>query len=61
MTAVAGTSSDTEASRDQGGKSGLIKRRMLGSIRGLMASTHLLQTYDSDEVLCTLLLFLSHC
>jgi len=64
MTAMAGTSSDTEIdwSRDhQGGKSGLIKRRMLGSIRGLMASTHLLQTYDSDEVLCTLLLFLSHC
>ncbi|KYN00295.1 PREDICTED: uncharacterized protein LOC108776036 [Cyphomyrmex costatus] len=45
---MAGTS-DAEASRDHGGKSGLIKRRMLGSIRGLMASTHLLQTYESDE------------
>ncbi|XP_012064226.1 PREDICTED: uncharacterized protein LOC105627551 [Atta cephalotes] len=48
MTTMAGTS-DTEASRDHGGKSSLIKRRMLGSIRGLMASTHLLQTYESDE------------
>ncbi|TGZ34564.1 Nostrin [Temnothorax longispinosus] len=47
--AMAGTSGDAEASRDYGGKSGLIKRRMLGSIRGLMASTHLLQTYESDE------------
>lgn len=32
------------------GKGGLIKRRMLGSIRGLMASTHLLQQHDIDEV-----------
>ncbi|KAL0126494.1 hypothetical protein PUN28_005093 [Cardiocondyla obscurior] len=46
--ALAGTS-DAETSRDLSGKSGLIKRRMLGSIRGLMASTHLLQTYESDE------------
>nr|XP_012220622.1 PREDICTED: uncharacterized protein LOC105671228 [Linepithema humile]XP_012220623.1 PREDICTED: uncharacterized protein LOC105671228 [Linepithema humile] len=38
-----------ETSRDNGGKGGLIKRRMLGSIRGLMASTHLLQTYETDE------------
>lgn len=52
--AMAGISSDAETSRDHGGKSGLIKRRMLGSIRGLMASTHLLQTYESDEVLCAL-------
>jgi len=59
MTTMAGTS-DTEASRDHGGKSSLIKRRMLGSIRGLMASTHLLQTYESDEVLA-LLSLLSHC
>ncbi|XP_012535447.1 uncharacterized protein LOC105836159 isoform X2 [Monomorium pharaonis] len=48
-TPIAGTSGDSETSRDHGGKSGLIKRRMLGSIRGLMASTHLLQTYESDE------------
>lgn len=53
-TPTAGTSDDAEASRDHIGKSGLIKRRMLGSIRGLMASTHLLQTYESDEVPCTL-------
>lgn len=59
MMTMAGTS-DTETSRDHGGKSSLIKRRMLGSIRGLMASTHLLQTYESDEVLA-LLLLLSHC
>lgn len=59
-TATAETSGDIEASReDYGGKSGLIKKRMLGSIRGLMASTHLLQTYEPDEVLCTLLLLLS--
>ncbi|XP_029673399.1 uncharacterized protein LOC115241670 [Formica exsecta] len=38
-----------ETSRDHGGKGGLIKRRMLGSIRGLMASTHLLQTYEIEE------------
>lgn len=41
-----------ETSRDHGGKGGLIKRRMLGSIKGLMASTHLLQTYEIEEVLC---------
>lgn len=52
--AMAETSGDAETSRDHGGKSGLIKRRMLGSIRGLMASTHLLQTYESDEVLYAL-------
>ncbi|XP_014483235.1 PREDICTED: uncharacterized protein LOC106748852 isoform X2 [Dinoponera quadriceps] len=44
------TAADVEASRDHvGGKGGLIKRRMLGSIRGLMASTHLLQTYEIEE------------
>ncbi|XP_032679655.1 uncharacterized protein LOC116848041 [Odontomachus brunneus] len=43
------TATDAEASRDHGGKGGLIKRRMLGSIRGLMASTHLLQTYEIEE------------
>lgn len=53
-TPIAGTSDDAEASKDHSGKSGLIKRRMLGSIRGLMASTHLLQTYESDEVPCAL-------
>lgn len=47
-----------ETSRDHGGKGGLIKRRMLGSIRGLMASTHLLQTYEIEEVLCALSNFL---
>ncbi|XP_015116854.1 uncharacterized protein LOC107041016 [Diachasma alloeum] len=31
------------------GKGGIIKRRMLGSIRGLMASTHLLHQCDTDE------------
>lgn len=44
-------SADAETSRNHGGKGGLIKRRMLGSIRGLMASTHLLQTNETDEVL----------
>lgn len=43
-----------DTSRDHGGKGGLIKRRMLGSIRGLMASTHLLQTYEAEEVLYAL-------
>ncbi|XP_011146752.1 uncharacterized protein LOC105187560 [Harpegnathos saltator] len=43
------TAADAEAARDHGGKGGLIKRRMLGSIRGLMASTHLLQTYEIEE------------
>lgn len=33
------------------GKGDLIKKRMLGSIRGLMASTHLIQSHESDEVL----------
>ncbi|XP_020285157.1 uncharacterized protein LOC109855369 isoform X2 [Pseudomyrmex gracilis] len=42
-------SADAETSRNHGGKGGLIKRRMLGSIRGLMASTHLLQTNETDE------------
>lgn len=50
--AVTGNGSgDAETSRNHGGKGGLIKRRMLGSIRGLMASTHLLQTNETDEVL----------
>lgn len=49
------TAADAEASRDHGGKGGLIKRRMLGSIRGLMASTHLLQTYEIEEVLGALM------
>lgn len=48
--AAAATAATAETSRDNGGKGGLIKRRMLGSIRGLMASTHLLQTCEIDEV-----------
>lgn len=51
MTATTMTAADVDASREHGGKGGLIKRRMLGSIRGLMASTHLLQTYEIEEVL----------
>ncbi|XP_044579488.1 uncharacterized protein LOC123261771 isoform X2 [Cotesia glomerata] len=35
--------------RSHVGKGGLIKRRMLGSIRGLMASTHLLHQHDTEE------------
>ncbi|XP_029158005.1 uncharacterized protein LOC114930412 [Nylanderia fulva] len=55
MTTTAPTEISCETSRDAG-KGGLIKRRMLGSIRGLMASTHLLQTYEIEEVpiLCAL-------
>lgn len=49
-TATTPAAATAETSRDNGGKGGLIKRRMLGSIRGLMASTHLLQTYEADEV-----------
>ena len=41
---------DCEQTRDHVGKGGLIKRRMLGSIRGLMASTHLLQQHETEEV-----------
>ncbi|RLU23069.1 hypothetical protein DMN91_005347 [Ooceraea biroi] len=44
-----GAGGDVDTTRDHGGKGGLIKRRMLGSIRGLMASTHLLQTYEAEE------------
>lgn len=36
-------------SRDHARKAGLIKRRMLGSIRGLMASTHLLHSVSVHE------------
>lgn len=53
-TMVVGTGTEVEITRDHGAKGGLIKRRMLGSIRGLMASTHLLQTYEIEEVIsCT--------
>ncbi|KAK2581219.1 hypothetical protein KPH14_008017 [Odynerus spinipes] len=45
---VASTEHETTA-RDRAGKGGMIKRRMLGSIRGLMASTHLLQTNEIHE------------
>lgn len=41
---------NAEQTREHGGKGGLIKRRMLGSIRGLMASTHLLQQHEPEEV-----------
>ncbi|KAG9427890.1 hypothetical protein HZU67_10207 [Apis mellifera carnica] len=37
-------------SRDHARKAGLIKRRMLGSIRGLMASTHLLHSSSVHEI-----------
>jgi len=59
-TAVA-SGGDVDASRDHSGKGGLIKRRMLGSIRGLMASTHLLQTYEAEEVLCSLKSLVTSC
>ncbi|KAI4502843.1 hypothetical protein M0802_001887 [Mischocyttarus mexicanus] len=42
-------STEHETTRDRAGKGGMIKKRMLGSIRGLMASTHLLQTNDILE------------
>lgn len=42
-------STELETTRDRAGKGGMIKKRMLGSIRGLMASTHLLQTNDIHE------------
>ncbi|KZC08699.1 PREDICTED: uncharacterized protein LOC107186932 [Dufourea novaeangliae] len=35
--------------KDRARKAGLIKKRMLGSIRGLMASTHLLHVHETDE------------
>ncbi|XP_076640540.1 nostrin [Colletes latitarsis] len=35
--------------RDHARKAGLIKKRMLGSIRGLMASTHLLHVHETEE------------
>ncbi|XP_012257873.2 uncharacterized protein LOC105687086 isoform X2 [Athalia rosae] len=45
----AASESDTSKEHSTGKGAGLIKRRMLGSIRGLMASTHLLQTHEIDE------------
>lgn len=42
---------EIENNRDHARKAGLIKRRMLGSIRGLMASTHLLHVHEPEEVL----------
>ncbi|XP_076231511.1 nostrin [Calliopsis andreniformis] len=39
----------TGETRDHTRKAGLIKRRMLGSIRGLMASTHLLHVHEAEE------------
>ncbi|KOC68823.1 Nostrin [Habropoda laboriosa] len=43
------TTGEIESSRDHARKAGLIKRRMLGSIRGLMASTHLLHVHENEE------------
>ncbi|CAK9796902.1 NOSTRIN [Anthophora plagiata] len=40
---------EIESGRDRARKAGLIKRRMLGSIRGLMASTHLLHVHENEE------------
>ncbi|XP_029050955.1 uncharacterized protein LOC114879819 isoform X2 [Osmia bicornis bicornis] len=40
---------EIENNRDHARKAGLIKRRMLGSIRGLMASTHLLHVHEPEE------------
>lgn len=50
-----GGGGEKEEEKDQAGirhmgKRGLIKRRMLGSIRGLMASTNLLHQHDTEEV-----------
>jgi hypothetical protein len=59
--AAVASGGDVDMSRDHGGKGGLIKRRMLGSIRGLMASTHLLQTYEAEEVLCSLKSLVTSC
>ncbi|XP_046419727.1 uncharacterized protein LOC124179427 isoform X1 [Neodiprion fabricii] len=55
---TAAACNESDVSKDQnvaagtgsGGKApGLIRRRMLGSIRGLMASTHLLQAHEIEE------------
>lgn len=45
--------SESETSKEQANTKGpgLIRRRMLGSIRGLMASTHLLQAHEIEEVM----------
>ncbi|XP_053994278.1 uncharacterized protein LOC128884722 [Hylaeus volcanicus] len=40
---------DGDAARDHVRKAGPIKKRMLGSIRGLMASTHLLHVHETEE------------
>lgn len=41
---------EADETKDRARKVGPIKRRMLGSIRGLMASTHLLHVHETDEV-----------
>nr|XP_033338864.1 nostrin isoform X2 [Megalopta genalis] len=46
--AIAETAETAEI-KDHARKVGLIKRRMLGSIRGLMASTHLLHVHEAEE------------
>ncbi|KAK0166988.1 hypothetical protein PV327_004443 [Microctonus hyperodae] len=43
------TISEKELQKTHMGKGGLIKRRMLGSIRGLMASTNLLHQHENEE------------
>ncbi|XP_076643109.1 nostrin [Halictus rubicundus] len=40
---------ETGETKDRARKVGPIKRRMLGSIRGLMASTHLLHVHETEE------------
>nr|XP_031827110.1 uncharacterized protein LOC116424624 isoform X2 [Nomia melanderi] len=40
---------EADETRDRARKVGPIKRRMLGSIRGLMASTHLLHVHETEE------------
>lgn len=49
----AATAAEIDSRDDHARKAGLIKRRMLGSIRGLMASTHLLHSisvHETEEV-----------
>ncbi|KAK0091240.1 hypothetical protein PV326_003540 [Microctonus aethiopoides] len=44
------TIGEKELQKTHMGKGGLIKRRMLGSIRGLMASTNLLHQHENEEM-----------
>lgn len=45
----AAETAETVETKDRARKVGPIKRRMLGSIRGLMASTHLLHVHEAEE------------